>query len=147
MPIRKEMRHLYPSRAEWTRIRQRILERAGHACEVCRVPNRVCIVRGTDHDAGTFMLENGDVHDAETGERLGCARGSEYESSHGLVVVLTIAHLDHDPTNNDDANLKALCQMHHLRHDQAEHIKNAARTRARKRDEQTGQGGLFRGGQ
>jgi len=36
-------------------------------------------------------------------------------------VVLTIAHLDHDITNNDYANLKALCQFHHLRYDAVHH--------------------------
>ena len=32
-------------------------------------------------------------------------------------VVLTISHRDHDPTNNDPANLRALCQRCHLRYD------------------------------
>lgn len=32
-------------------------------------------------------------------------------------VVLTIAHLDQDTHNNDEANLKALCQQCHLAHD------------------------------
>ena len=32
-------------------------------------------------------------------------------------VVLTIAHLDHDPTHNDFKNLAALCQRCHNRYD------------------------------
>lgn len=32
-------------------------------------------------------------------------------------VVLTVAHLDHQPENCDDGNLLALCQMHHNRYD------------------------------
>ena len=36
-------------------------------------------------------------------------------------VVLACAHLDHDPGNNAPANLAALCQRCHMRHDAAEH--------------------------
>jgi 5-methylcytosine-specific restriction endonuclease McrA len=35
----------------------------------------------------------------------------------GAKVVLTVAHLDHDPTHNDPANLRALCQKCHNRYD------------------------------
>jgi len=35
----------------------------------------------------------------------------------GSKVVLTIMHLDHDPTNNDPANLKAGCQKCHNAYD------------------------------
>ena len=38
-------------------------------------------------------------------------------------VVLATAHLDHDPTNNDAANLTALFQHGHLLHDKAEHLR------------------------
>jgi 5-methylcytosine-specific restriction endonuclease McrA len=48
----------------------------------------------------------------------------------GSRVVLTIAHLNHNPTDNADANLRAWCQKCHLAHDHAHHQANAARTRA-----------------
>ena len=35
----------------------------------------------------------------------------------GSVVVLTVAHLDHNPANNADDNLAALCQLCHNRYD------------------------------
>jgi len=35
----------------------------------------------------------------------------------GARVVLTVAHLDHTPENNDDANLLAMCQRCHNRYD------------------------------
>jgi 5-methylcytosine-specific restriction endonuclease McrA len=35
----------------------------------------------------------------------------------GSTVVLTVAHLDHDPRNCADDNLKALCQRCHNRYD------------------------------
>ena len=47
-------------------------------------------------------------------------------------VVLTIAHLDHDPTHNDFANLRAWCQACHLAYDAAEHAAHARHTRRRK---------------
>ena len=50
----------------------------------------------------------------------------------GSRVVLTIAHLDHTPENNDPSNLRAWCQRCHLAYDQAHHVANAAATRAAK---------------
>ncbi len=51
----------------------------------------------------------------------------------GSIVVLTTAHVNHDTTDNSDANLAALCQRCHLRHDAQYHASNAARTRRAKR--------------
>lgn len=55
-------------------------------------------------------------------------------------IVLTIAHLNHNPKDSRRANLKAMCQRCHLRYDQKHHAENASRTRDRKR----GQGDFFR---
>ena len=46
----------------------------------------------------------------------------------GSKVVLTIAHLDHTPENNNDENLRALCQRCHNRYD----AKHRAETRGKK---------------
>ncbi len=46
--------------------------------------------------------------------------------------MLTIAHLDHDPTNNSDDNLRAMCQRHHLALDHDHHRANAQATRRAK---------------
>ena len=51
----------------------------------------------------------------------------------GSNVVLTVAHLDHDTTNNADANLAALCQRCHLSYDSIQHMQNSAATRRRRR--------------
>lgn len=77
-------------------------------------------------------------------EWCGAAHGA-YEIHTGKIVkiVLTCAHLDHDPTHNDDSNLAALCQACHLRHDAQQHADNAAETRRNKRDDGTGQMRLF----
>jgi len=42
-------------------------------------------------------------------------------------IILTIAHLDHDIKNNDNSNLMALCQFHHLRHDKRDNLEKKAR--------------------
>jgi 5-methylcytosine-specific restriction endonuclease McrA len=47
----------------------------------------------------------------------------------GSKVVLTIAHLDHQPQNNDPANLKAWCQRCHNTYDGAH--RRATRRRLR----------------
>jgi hypothetical protein len=117
----------YP--ADWPRIREAILVRADDACETCRAPNGVVIVRGEVRDVGTYMLDDGEVRDAETGAVRGRARGSEYVGRY-VRIILTVAHLDHDEANNDPSNLAALCQLHHLRHDRAD---NARRRRANTR--------------
>lgn len=44
----------------------------------------------------------------------------------GSKVVLTVAHLDHDPRNNDYQNLRALCQKCHNTYD----AKHRAETRS-----------------
>jgi len=68
-----------------------------------------------------------------------CAGSPKYPSCravHGMLhpatgsrVVLTVAHLDHDPRNSEWANLRAWCQRCHLTYDAKQHATNAARTR------------------
>lgn len=51
----------------------------------------------------------------------------------GSIVVLTVAHLDHQPENCEDGNLRALCQRCHNRYDRPHRSKNAAATRRAKK--------------
>lgn len=127
MPISKEKRALYPT--DWDAISLRIREAAGQRCQQCKAPNGQMVARGTASDAGTYMLKEGEVFDAETGRYLGRARGSEYERDRFVVIVLTVSHTDHDPRNNADDNLRALCQRCHLAHDKDQHIASARATR------------------
>jgi hypothetical protein len=53
----------------------------------------------------------------------------------GSKVVLTVAHINHDTTDNSEENLAALCQRDHLRHDAKYHAINAAETRRRRKIE------------
>lgn len=129
----------YP--ADWPKIRAAILARANNRCETCGAPNRETIVRGAadSKDAGTYaMFDGGDCFDAETGKERGAVRGSEYDGGNVVRVILTVAHLDHDESNNDPANLRALCQMHHLRHDREDNVQRRRATAAAR----AGQGAL-----
>lgn len=103
MPIRPENRHRYPP--DWPVISLRIrTERAAGRCE--------CHGRcGTDH-GGRCPALNGEPHPVT-----------------GSLVILTVAHLDHQPEHVDDANLMAACQRCHLRYDAEHHRQTAARTR------------------
>lgn len=115
MPIKPENRHRYP--AHWPDIRAAILERAGHRCEQCGIPNRA------------YRLYGSDVWTRDRGVVDGWALDGERVTR----VVLTIAHIDHMPENCHPTNLRALCQRCHLAYDAAHHAKTAYQTRRRGR--------------
>jgi 5-methylcytosine-specific restriction endonuclease McrA len=107
-----------------TEIRPAIIFRANNCCEKCGIPNYSVGHRDLD---GIFHRVCGNTHYDAAGngelsytEALKLVRYSnelnddEYKL---IIIVLTIAHLDHDTTNNDYSNLKALCQKCHNRHD------------------------------
>ncbi|NJM13061.1 MAG: hypothetical protein HC889_15420 [Synechococcaceae cyanobacterium SM1_2_3] len=120
MPIKAENKGRYPK--NWKQIRAAILERAGHRCEECGIPNHVW----RHNRIGLWT----------TGiNRVACWRALGVSVTR---IVLTIAHLDHTPENCDPANLRALCQRCHLAYDAQHHARNAARTRYNRR-EQAGQ--------
>jgi glyoxylase-like metal-dependent hydrolase (beta-lactamase superfamily II) len=118
MPIRPSERHRYPQ--DWKTIRARILERAAQCCEFCGIEHGAIGRRRRD---GTFERFEGREIEVASLEGVRLTR-----------IVLTIAHLDHTPENNDAANLRALCQRCHLLHDRGQHIRNARETRARRLD-------------
>ena len=59
----------------------------------------------------------------------------DIEDGKAIIIVLTIAHLDHDTKNNNDSNLAALCQKCHLTYDSEFHAHNSRSSR----DARTGQ--------
>lgn len=61
------------------------------------------------------------------------ARNRKAHPTTGSRVVLTVAHLDHNPQNCDRDNLRALCQKCHLAYDRDLHTRNASRTRCIKK--------------
>lgn len=101
----------YPS--NWkTEIRPRILARESNRCKWCMVEN------GADLPKRCCKEPTYD----ERGKCCSCQKRRPR-------VVLTIAHLDHDTTNNADENLAALCQKCHLTYDAKLHANNARNTR------------------
>lgn len=116
MPIKAENRSKYPK--EWALISRLIREyRAGNRCEC----TGEC---GLDHHA-----ENGawDV----LGKRCLATNGFSHPATKSKVV-LTVTHLDQDPTNNRESNLKALCQRCHNRLDGPHRRRHAAKTRRKR---------------
>lgn len=105
MPIRPENRDRYPK--DWRAISERIRERAGNRCECTGECGR-----------GTHAGRCPNV-------QLGQAYGS------GSIVILTTAHLDHQPENCSDSNLKSMCQACHLHYDRTHHAETAYMTRRR----------------
>lgn len=95
----------YPK--NWKAIRTRIMERAENRCE-CH---------------GECGLHRGRRCIEKHGTKATWARGK---------IVLTIAHMDHDPEHNDGDNLRAYCNRCHLRYDNEHHMANARKTRERK---------------
>jgi len=134
-------RELYPK--TWPQIRQRILERAKNRCERCGVRNYSV---GWRDAAGRFHITGGNEwHDkAAMGElpyaealsgvkHLNeCCDGLGPNGERGIVIVLTVAHLNHRPMDCRDSNLRALCQYDHLRHDVEMHQRVARRNREKR---------------
>jgi hypothetical protein len=141
VPIRPEMRHLYPPPKVWRALRERILERAGNRCEcrgecgarhdglICWAPNGAMVWRYVYDDPGAGWLES--WRPGGEGSPTGELEGLDPSSVRFVRIVLTISHRDHDPTNNDPENLRALCQRCHLRYDAAHHARTRAETKAR----------------
>jgi Zn finger protein HypA/HybF involved in hydrogenase expression len=50
-----------------------------------------------------------------------------FTEKHGPVILAT-AHLDQDPTDNREKNLKAYCQQCHLNHDRVENVRKIRHT-------------------
>ncbi|QFG09092.1 HNH endonuclease [Mycobacterium phage ThulaThula] len=104
MPIRPENRDRYPD--DWPEISARIkFDRAGGRCEC----EGEC-GRGT-HEGRCPNRHHRPAYG--TGSR----------------VVLTTAHLNHQPEDCRDDNLRAMCQGCHLHYDREHHKQTAAATR------------------
>lgn len=137
----------YPK--NWREIRSRILKRAGNGCEClgdcgdthlcsvsfpnenvhsfqrCFAPNGVFIVRH-DYEPERWMRSDDVIN-------LLHAHGEQaiagYEFRKPVKVVLTLAHLDRDPSNDDETRIRAFCQRCHLKYDAKQHAESARVTR------------------
>ncbi len=127
MPIRPENAARYPK--DWkTVVVPRIRARSGNRCEC----TGQCGVQHPDH----VMVQGNDDEDrAVIVEPMRCAKWNGYpiDEFEGPKIVLTVAHLDHQPENCADDNLLHLCQGCHLRYDAPrKHAEMKARRRAQR---------------
>lgn len=153
MPIKPENKARYP--ANWGEIRQAAGERARWTCQHpgCKAQQyavgtwRLLGCRGASAGVWTWFPTCGNgPHDAAgqgldwpSLQRLTYSEArqfaAEWDDAQGgdgekpIVIVLTCAHLDHQPENCDPSNLRMFCQRHHLAHDHQHHQANAQATR------------------
>jgi hypothetical protein len=118
MPIRRELRPLYPP--HWRELSRCVrFERAGGRCQRCDRPHLAvirCLPDGRWFDARAALWRD---------RRGRAARWPDLVEATRLRttrVVLATAHLDGDPTNNRLTNLRALCQRCHMLHDRPQHL-------------------------
>mgnify|MGYP001810272016 CR=1 FL=1 len=128
MPINKS---LYPP--NWNSISLQVRSHANWTCEQCSKP---CRQPGQSWDEFHAYL----LHDVEypwfgqAAEELPTGEFKYYPTR----FVLTVAHLDGNPSNCKSDNLKALCAPCHLRLDVAQHVRSRKHGRYKSR-EQSGQ--------
>lgn len=121
MPIRKED---YPP--DWPMISVAVRAAANWRCEWCNAPNATYIMRQTDPKIGVpIWLKTIRIGDTEKQVRVNDFTIVPAKTRGSVKIVLTVAHLDRDRSNNDRSNLAALCQRCHLNHDRpAQHVPN-----------------------
>lgn len=103
----------YPK--NWEEIAHQVKQAAGWRCQECDRPCRPPNMSWFDFQEAIETQESGwsdDLFEEVEDEEFGLVSAPRFTR-----FVLTVAHLDQDPGNNDPANLKALCSVCHLRHD------------------------------
>ena len=134
MPIRADLRHFYRGPA-WKAVRDRIMKRAKNRCEQCGKPNhrRVWVYRSAVYGQ-YWTLVKGDgqrwTYCISGGTGSFKLFGAQWKEARRIRVKIGVAHLDHNPENNADENLRALCDWCHLNFDKLHHRE----TRAARKD-------------
>lgn len=134
MPIRPDLKHYYQG-PEWRAQRAETLRLAGNKCQQCGKP-------GWDKKGNPTLVLTFSWHDPE-GHHMAWSdarkvvpewfdeRGRPFPWRHvrprgatpirGVKVVLTTAHLNHDPADRRTENRMCLCQWCHLNYDKMHH--------------------------
>jgi hypothetical protein len=131
MPIRPELRYLYP--IDWPQISFWVrFRRAKGRCEVCRRPHGRTVLHLGD---GRWWDEERRLWRDGQGRRVAAPALAEREGLRTTNVVLAAAHLDHNPSRyvRRHRNIKALCQRCHLLHDRPEHRRRIRLTLRKRR--------------
>jgi len=129
-------RELYP--ADWEQLTAQLKDEVGQCCEQCGVENHVWIYRN--------KLDPSKWIGVDQEEELYYHRTLYPTKPHE--VVLTTAHLDRNPANNERSNLRVLCQRCYLVYDSPHHVENARQTRIKKKRQaklKAGQLAIFEG--
>lgn len=111
-----------------TRTRPRMLARAGHECEQCAVPDHRIVWRV----AGRWWIP--DLRQWFSQDSLlpwHWPKGQQRQ----VAIRLEVCHLDRDPTNQAENNLRTLCQWCHRNYDRPVSVPKARDTRAGQKDE------------
>ncbi|MEM7537435.1 MAG: HNH endonuclease [Chloroflexota bacterium] len=125
MPMQRE---LYPD--DWDKIALGVKVAANWTCTQCGRPCREP-KRDWAEFIHTLRTEHGDEMANEV-------------TIKPVRFVLTVAHLDRNPANSDESNLKALCTVCHLRYDAPHNAQNATKTRRRKREQRAKEAGQLK---
>lgn len=112
---------LYPR--DWKTVSAKLKAEVGNKCEGCGVPNGVYILRNIQNPERYFVID-------ENWQWAGLDLEEWREEP--VRVVLTTAHLDQNPGNNDRSNLRVLCQRCHLVYDAPFNQVKKRRTRLKK---------------
>lgn len=139
MPIPKNLRHLYRGKA-YEAFRTALLDRAGNACEQCKVPNHSRIFRVElkqfagwwfDEILGVGRDPRGNPQPHLTHVTMMEEFGAELRGVH---IVLTAAHLNRVSGDDRLENGKMLCQWCHLNYDRPVHLIHSRETRCNEKD-------------
>jgi len=133
MPIDEKMEEFYPE--NWDEVREDILLRATYCldstdavlelkkevpdkafCEFCGAPNGEKIIRVKESSEWSWGSDAKGRFFDDSGNLVGSGLDRSNDTN-GTEIVLTIAHMDQNPTNNEYSNLRALCQRCHLSYD------------------------------
>lgn len=139
MPIKPENRALYPK--EWPAVSLQAKVRADWRCQhpgctamqydygywITSPALRWVRIGGPCETHAQAKQRAADEHFSRYGDELTPPGEPKI-----IVIVLTVAHLNHHPEDCRPENLAALCQRHHLAYDHDHHRRNAQATRRAK---------------
>jgi hypothetical protein len=136
VPIKPENRALYP--ADWKAISLAARERAGWRCQ-----HEGCLAH--QYAVGWWRQTVRRYEWLPEWPRDGAYMGQTYADARAVaagiyfaagesgpkptIIVLTVAHLNHQPEDCRPQNLAAMCQRHHLAYDAEHHAQTAYATR------------------
>jgi len=125
MPIKPENKSLYPP--NWPQISRRIRTgRANNHCEVCGVRNYSVGYRL--NGLFNYLDEPPYKHPLGLSDYLAARELQDHynnccdQDPPAIVIVLTVAHLDHNPANCHPSNLLCMCQHCHNIYDRAHRL-------------------------